>query len=147
MAAAATAAADITAEAEGGKVADVVEADEEGFTMPSSSRIDRLELALVAAEPSVCCGCCWIWGPEEVDGADEERGGDDVEFFEPAATNATEVDEELGALPVAEERLFNSEPIDSSRCHLEFNAALICVQSSFLHDFELQKGKCNVNLI
>lgn len=58
VAAAATAAADITAEAAGGKVADVVEADEEGFTMPSSSRIDRLELALVAAEPSVCCGCC-----------------------------------------------------------------------------------------
>lgn len=55
---------------------------------------------------------------------DEERGGDDVEFAE-AATRATEADEEIEALPVAEERLFNSPPIDSSRCHLELRAALI----------------------
>lgn len=51
-------------------------------------------------------------------------GGDDVEFAE-VATKATEADEEFETLPVTEERLFNSEPIDSSRCHLELRAALI----------------------
>lgn len=32
--------------------------------------------------------------------------------------------------------MFSSEPIASSLCHLELRAALICDQSSFLHDFE-----------
>lgn len=40
-------------------------------------------------------------------------------------------------LPVADRTLFNSEPIDSSLCHLELRAALICVHSSFLHDLDL----------
>lgn len=41
------------------------------------------------------------------------------------AAIAADVDEGCNPLPVAEERLFNSEPIDSSRCHLELRAALI----------------------
>lgn len=63
VAAAATAAAEIAADAEGGKVAAaaaicaVFVDDEEGFIRPSSSRIGRVELT-VAVEPSVCGGCC-----------------------------------------------------------------------------------------
>lgn len=63
--AAATVAADIAVEAEGGKVEDVavgctafiVEADEEDLMITSSSRIDRLELLPAPARPCVCCGC------------------------------------------------------------------------------------------
>lgn len=80
---------------------------------------------MIAATPSVCCCCCCcIDGPEEVEAADEESAGDVVELAE-AATIATDPDEEFETLPVAEVRLFSSEPIDSSRCHLELRAALI----------------------
>lgn len=63
VAAAATAAADITADAEGGKVAAAIgavfteEDAEVGFIIASSSRTTRLELP-VPAEPSACCGGC-----------------------------------------------------------------------------------------
>lgn len=74
---------------------------------------------MIAATPSVCC-CC-IDGPEELEAADEESAGDVVEL--PAIP--IEAGEGFETLPVAEVRLFSSEPIDSSRCHLELRAALI----------------------
>lgn len=50
-----------------------------------------------------------------------------------------DAEETLEALlvTVADRTLFNSDPIDSSLCHLELRAALICVHSSFLQDFDL----------
>lgn len=80
---------------------------------------------MIAATLKLCCCCCCCCcindGPEEVEAADDEGAGDVVEFV---ATEAA--DEGCNALlPVAEERLFSSEPIDSSRCHLELRAALI----------------------
>lgn len=51
----------------------------------------------------------------------------------------------LDTLPATEERLFNSEPIDSSLCHLELRAALIWVHSSFLQDFD-RLIDCNQSL-
>lgn len=64
VAAAATAAADITADAEGGKVAAAIDAvftdedDEDGFINDSSSNIARLELAVPAEPCRVCWGGC-----------------------------------------------------------------------------------------
>lgn len=81
---------------------------------------------MIAATPSVCCcccSCCCIDGPD-AEAADEESAGDVVELAG-AATIATDADEAFETLPVAEVRLFSSEPIDSSRCHLELRAALI----------------------
>lgn len=64
VAAAATAAADIAADAEGGKVATAIDAvftdedDEDGFIKDSSSKIARLELAVPAEPCRVCWGGC-----------------------------------------------------------------------------------------
>lgn len=64
VAAAATAAADIAADAEGGKVAAAIDAvftdedDEDGFIKDSSSKIARLELAAPAEPCRVCWGGC-----------------------------------------------------------------------------------------
>lgn len=78
---------------------------------------------MIAATPKFCCCCCGIDGPEVVEAADEEGAGD-VELA-PVATIATEAEEGCRTLPVPEERLISSEPIESSRCHLEVRAELI----------------------
>lgn len=132
MAAAATAAAEIAADADGGKVA-TDDDDAVGLTTLSSSTAALVLMPTV----EVVAACC-IDSPEEDEAADEDRAGD-VEFTVAAAVAVLET------LPVAEEMLFNSEPIDSSLCHLELRAALIWVHSSFLHDLDLLID-CNQSL-
>lgn len=119
--------------ADGGKLTKV------GFTEPSSS--------ITAARTD--------W---EID--DSDATPTDVEDAPTTAAEATradgvvellllfaDADEAFEAilLPVADRTLFSSEPIDSSLCHLELSAALICVHSSFLHDFDLLID-CNQSL-
>lgn len=88
----------------------------------------------------------------EIDGSDTVPD-DEEEAAAAAEATSADVDDELlllllllfaeadeafdALLPVADRTLFSSEPIDSSLCHLELRAALICVHSSFLHDFDL----------
>lgn len=80
-----------------------------------SSSISGLLLRGVAAGPiEACC----IVGPEQVEAVDEDNAGDVV------ALGVTTIDGLL-TLPVTAETLFNSEPIDSSRCHLELRAEFI----------------------
>lgn len=71
--------------------------------------------------------------------ADEDNVVLDVGFTATAAAAAatsTVHDDGFEAVPVAEKTLFSSEPIDSSLCHLELSAELICVHSSFLQDLD-----------
>lgn len=125
MAAAATAAAEIAADADGGRIAAAADDDADGLTALSSSTIVRLPMVAAA----VATDCICVDSPEEDDAADEDNAGDAIEFAAAADT--------FGTLPVTDETLFSSEPIDSSLCHLEFRAAFICVHNSFLHDFDL----------
>lgn len=127
MAAAATAAAEIAADADGGRIAATADADDDadGLTALSSSIIVRLPM--VAAAVATPCSC--VDSPDVDDAADEDNAEDAVEFAAAADTFET--------LPVTDETLFSSEPIDSSLCHLEFRAAFICVHNSFLQDLDL----------
>lgn len=115
----------MTPDVDGGKLAKL------GLTVPSSS---------------ITAGLTdWEIDGSDTDPADEEEAAaeaasadDDDEMLLLLLLLFTEADEAFDALlPVAERTLFSSEPIDSSLCHLELRAALICVHSSFLHDFDL----------
>lgn len=87
---------------------------------------------------------------------DDETGGsdDDPDVEEDGADDGSVVGDVVvlfavdtleALLPVADRTLFSSDPIDSSLCHLELRAELICVHSSFLHDFDLLMD-CNQSL-
>lgn len=108
---------------DGGKLAKL------GLTVPSSSITDGLtdwEIEGSDTDPD---------DEEEAATAEAASADDDDEMLLLLFTEADEAFDAL--LPVAERTLFSSEPIDSSLCHLELRAALICVHSSFLHDFDL----------
>lgn len=111
---------------DGGKLAKL------GLTVPSSSITAGLtdwEIDGSDTDPD---------DEEEAAAADAASADDDDEMLLLLLLLFTEADEAFDALlPVAERTLFSSEPIDSSLCHLELRAALICVHSSFLHDFDL----------
>lgn len=88
-------------------------------------------------------------GPPDVEGAPAAEaaatrtGADAVGLLLLLADEALET----LLLPVADRTLFSSEPIDSSLCHLELSAALICVHSSFLHDFDLRLTELGEKII